>query len=268
MASPADPDTGALRKSCLRLLNNPIVTIDQTSGTGETTLYFRNETAKDVSMALIGAVKTPANSAVRVEFANESPSHPVAIYEQPVPPKTMVRVRLLVENAWDDGEFDIEIANHYGNETSGKVHVRRFPVSIRLDGQDRLKLALVDGTPSRVPLRNDDGVPYAVSWKLINGEDVCGGETVLNAKASALLECTPHLGPRVTRLLNLLKQDTSRDGYRLVLLPRSGSSKNGESDVHPLKAFSAEASLDFFEPLTRAFSSYTFLILLLIAGGL
>lgn len=267
-ASPAEADTTAGRKSCLRLLNSPIVTVDQTNGTGDATLYFRNETSKPVSLALIGAVKTPLNSPVRIEFSADSKSIPTAIYEGTVPPKVMIPVRLLVENVWDDGEFDIEIANHYGTEPSGKIHARRFPVSIKLDGIDRLKLGLVDGDPGRVSLRNDDAVPYPVSWKLINGEDVCGGDTVLKSKASTLLECTPHLGPRFTRLLNLLKQDTSRDGYRLVLLPRSDPSKAGEAAVHPIKTFSAEASLDFFAPFTRAASSYAFLILLLTAGGL
>lgn len=268
VTSPAESDASAGRRSCLRLLNNPIVTVDQTSGMGDAILYLRNETSKDILMALIGTIKTPANSPVRVEFSTDSKTAPMAIYVRTVPPKTMVPVRLLVENAWDDGEFDIEIANHYGSESSGKIHARRFPISIQVDGIDRLKLALVDGDPTRVPLRNDDAVPYPVSWKLINGGDVCKGETVLNPKASTLLECTPHLETKFTRFLNLLKQDTSRDGYRLVLLPRSASPVVGEAAVHPLKTFSAEASLDFFSPFTRAVSSYTFLILLLIAGGL
>jgi hypothetical protein len=142
-ANPGSPAAGDGRKSCLRLLNNPIVTVDQMSGTGEATLYFRNETSKTIPVALIGAVKTPANSPVRVEFSADPKSAPTPIYERTFAPKDMVPVRLLLENVWDDGEFDVEIANHYGTEPSGIVHARRLPISIKLDGIDRLKLALL-----------------------------------------------------------------------------------------------------------------------------
>lgn len=264
---PDDVRANANRKSCLRLLKEPIVTIDQISGTGDTTLDFRNETSKTVEMALIGTVTTPSTSRARVKFAADSKSTPTAIYTQNVAPKTNASVRLVVENAWDDGEFDIEIANHYGTESSGTVHARRFPISIRLDGLDRLKLALSDSISTGIPVRNDDDLQYPVEWRLINGEVVCNGETVLKPKAPTFLECTPHLNKTLTRFLNLLKQDTSRDGYRLVLLPPSSLASTSESALHPLKTFSAEASVDFFAPFTRAAATYTFLIIVLIAGG-
>jgi len=74
---------------------------------------------------------------------------------------------VLVSNAWD-GEFGIEIANHYGTKATGKIHARRSSKSIKLDGVDKLKLSRVDRITSRIPSRNDDRVPYRVSWRLVN----------------------------------------------------------------------------------------------------
>jgi hypothetical protein len=72
------------------------VTVDQASGAGETTLYFRNETVKGVPMALIGAIETPVNSPVLIEFSTDTTTSPTVVYERTVPPRTTISVRLLI----------------------------------------------------------------------------------------------------------------------------------------------------------------------------
>jgi hypothetical protein len=259
---------GTARKSCVRLLNHPVVTVNQVTGTGEAIIYLRNETDKQVALGLIGTIKAPLNSPVVAKFIGDSTNDNGSVYERLLPPKTVVPLHLVVQDVWEDGEFDIEVTNHYGTEVSGKVHVRRFPVSVKLDGTERLKLGLLDGMPMRLSLRNDDPVYYPVAWKVVDGEEVCGGSTVLTPKAATLLECTPRVPWHWSRMSNLMKQDINRDGYRLVLLPQAANAGTRDSAEHPLKTFSAEASLDYFGSLVRALSSYTLLVLLLIAGGL
>jgi len=187
---------------------------------------------------------------------------PTRVYELALAAKTTATLAMIVEDDWDDGEFDIELSNHYGTEKIGRVHVRRFPISIKLDGGDALKLGLVDGTTTRVLLRNEDPLTYPISWRLVNGEDICSGKADLAPKMSAVLECTPRLKLRASRLTNLLKPDASHGAYHLFLTPQSY-----QTAPQPMKTFAGEVTLDYFRPLTRGIATYVILIGLLIAGG-
>jgi hypothetical protein len=66
-----------------------------------------------------------------------------------------------------------------------------------------------------VALRNGDPLSYPVSFVLVNGETVCGGDGELRPKAIGVLECTPHLDPSFSRVVDLIKSGVSRDGYSL-----------------------------------------------------
>jgi hypothetical protein len=253
---------------CVRLLGSPTVTINQATGEGTTDLDLRNQTDKEVSLALVASVSSQGNSPVYATFESDLQKQPKRIYEKVVPPKTTVSVRLIVHEDWDDAELDLEIANHYGAEKIGKVHVRRFPVGIKIDGSDKLKLALVDDVTTRVALRNDDPASYPVSFKLVNGDVVCTGDGELLPKALGVLECTPQLSSKLSRLVNLIKSDASHDGYRLLLTPRvPQGTRNSPMILQPIKTFQVEASVDYFTPLLRGIFSYLISFVLLILGG-
>ena len=257
--------------ACVCLLNTPVITIDQTTGSGEAVLLLTNQTDKEANAALLGTIASPANSPAYVEFFNESGTSADRLYQAKLAAKATAKIRAVVRGAWEDGEFDIDVTNHYGAEKIGKVHVRRLPVGIKLEGADRLKLALVDGVRTRIMVRNDDPENYSVTWKLVNGEEICSGPKDpidLKPKTVAALECTPKLAWDAGRITNLLKADQSRDGYTLLLLPHPLPPEiRPDSAIQPLKVFRGEAALDFFKPLTRALIGYPILTIILLLGG-
>jgi hypothetical protein len=253
---------------CVRLVNSPAVTVNQATGEGTADFDLRNQTDKEVNVALVATVSSPANSSIYATFVSATQTQPKRIYETVLPAKTTASLKLIVQEDWDDAEFDIEIANHYGTEKIGKVHVRRFPVGVKVDGTDRLKLALVDGITTRVALRNDDPLSYPVSFVLVNGEKVCEGDGELRPKALGVLECTPHLDPSFSRVVDLIKSGVSHDGYRLLLTPRVAPALHSSDKIlQPIKAFPVEASIDYFSPLLRGVANYLVVFVVLIIGG-
>lgn len=257
---------------CVRLLNAPVVTVDPVTGSGEARLLLTNQTEKPVNATLLGTVTAPPNSSVSVEFSTDAGANRSLLYQVSVPSKSTITAKVLVSRVWDDGEFDIELTNHYGSEKVGKVHVKRVPVGIKLEGTDRLKLALIDGVQARIMVRNDDALSYSITWKLINGDQVCKGPTnpiELTAKSVVALECTPSLTWGFARFANLLKPDQSHDGYNLLLMPRDyPNNPNSPQAIQALKVFKAEASIDYFTPFVRGVFSYPILTIVLLLGGL
>jgi hypothetical protein len=261
--TPKIPDT-----PCVRLVNNPAVTINQATGEGTADLDLRNQTNQPVNVALVATVSSSVNSSVYATFVSAAQMQPTRVYEMLLPAKTTASVRLIVQEDWDDAELDIEIANHYGAEKIGKVHVRRFPVGVKVDGSDSLKLSLVDGITTRVALRNDDPISYPVSFKLVNGEKVCDGEGELRPKALGILECTPHLDPSFSRVVDLIKSGVSHDGYRLLLMPRvTPATQSSDKILQPIKAFPVEASIDYFSSLWRGVGNFIVVFVVLTIGG-
>jgi hypothetical protein len=258
--------------SCVRLLNNPVISVDPVTGSGEAVLLLTNQTDKEVNAALLGNISSPPNSPAYVEFSSDGGPSPSQLYQAKLAPRDTVRVRVILRNDWEDSEFDVDLTNHYGAEKVGKVHVRRIPVGIKLEGTERLKLVLVDGVKTRIMLRNDDPRNYLITWKLMNGEEVCSGPQDpidLMPKTLVTLECTPSIAWSPTRLTNLLKPDQSRDGYNLLLLPHPiHPGLRADSAIQSLKAFKGEAALDFFKPFTRGFFAYPILAAVLLLGGL
>jgi len=253
---------------CVRLVNSPAVTVNQATGEGTADLDLRNQTDKEVNVALVATVSSPANSSIYASFVSATQTQPKRIYETVLPAKTTASLKLIVQEDWDDAEFDIEIANHYGTEKIGKIHVRRFPVGVKVEGTDRLKLALVDGITTRVALRNDDPLSYPVSFVLVNGEKVCEGDGELRPKALGVLECTPHLDPSFSRVVDLIKSGVSHDGYRLLLTPRVAPALHSSDKIlQPIKAFPVEASIDYFSPLLRGVANYLVVFVVLIIGA-
>src|SRR6202043_3574334 len=146
---------------CVRLLNAPVISIDPTTGSGEAILLLTNQTEKEVKASLLGTITTPQNSSPYLEFFSNTGPNSDQLYEGKLAPKASIKVRVILRNDWEDGEFDVDLTNHFGAEKVGKVHVRRIPVGIKLEGADRLKLALVDGVQTRIMLRNDDPHGYS-----------------------------------------------------------------------------------------------------------
>src|SRR5437660_8323298 len=259
------------KTECVRLISARPIVIDPVSGSGETLLLLTNQTEKQVNAALLGVAAAPPNSSASVEFSTEAGTNRSPLYQVSIPSKSVIRVKVLVNSVWEDGEFDVDLTNHYGTEKIGKVHVKRIPVGIKLDGTDRLKLALVNGIQTRIMLRNDDPRSYRLTWRLLNGEQICEGPTKpieLDAKSLVVLECTPNLGWRFARFANFLKPDQSHDGYNLLLLPQSyPTNPSSRQPIQALKVFKGEASLDYFTPFVRGFLSYPVLIAILLAGG-
>jgi len=257
---------------CVRLLNAPVISVDPTTGSGEAVLLLTNQTEKEVNATLLGTITTPPNSPAYLEFFANAGTNSDQLFEGKLAPKATIKVRAILRNDWEDGEFDVDLTNHFGSEKVGKVHVRRIPVGIKLEGTDRLKLALVDGVQTRILLRNDDPKTYSVTWKFLNGQEVCSGPTNpinITAKSLVALECTPNLAWNPARLANLLKPDASHDGYNLMLLPHPfQTNPNSPSAIPALKAFKGEASLDFFKPFTRGFFSCPILAIILFLGGI
>jgi hypothetical protein len=103
---------------CVRLLNNPEVTINQATGEGKAELDLRNQTDKEASVALVATMSTSGNSSVYATFTSETQTHPKRSYETVLPPKTSSIVKVTVHDDWDDAELDLEIANHYGAEST------------------------------------------------------------------------------------------------------------------------------------------------------
>jgi len=42
---------------CVRLLNTPVITVNQATGRGEAILYLRNQTDKEAAIALVGIAR-------------------------------------------------------------------------------------------------------------------------------------------------------------------------------------------------------------------
>ncbi len=253
---------------CVRLLNGPAITVDQVTGEAFAELNIRNQTDKPQSVALVAAVTSPINSPVYGTFASNSQPQPTRIYQSVLAPKASGSVNLIIHEAWDDSEFDVELFNHFGAEQMGKVHVRRFPVGIKIDGADQLKLALVDGETTRIALRNDDPVRYPVLFSVMNGEKLCAGEGTLVPKSLGILECTTNLIPKPSRFVNLIKSDKLHDGLRLVLTPQKAATSSVDRVLQPIKTFPVAASVDYFGLLTRSISSYFIVFALLMLGGI
>jgi hypothetical protein len=270
--NPQNGGSASKKTECLRLLNAPVISVDPVTGSGEAPLLLTNQTEKQINAALLGTVTTPPNSSVLVEFSTDVGTNRSALYQISVPSKSSITAKVLVRGVWDDGEFDIDLTNHYGTEKIGKVHVKRIAVGIKLEGTDRLKLALVDGTQTRILVRNDDPRPYAVTWRLMNGEQVCEGPKSpvdLSARTVAALECTPQLTWGFARFANLLRPDQSHDGYSLLLMPHDyPNNPRSPQAIQALKVFRGEASVDYFTPFVRGLLSYPILIAILLLGGL
>ncbi len=285
--------TGAPAK-CVKLINQPVVFVDQATGLGSATLLLSNQLKVPVTLDLTAAFVPTLASQTLVEFADTEKGLPSPIFERKLAPLEKITVFLTVKDAWSDGQQDIELYNHFGKETMGKIHVLR--VSLALE-DPKLNLNLVYGDTTRILLKNDEAVTYhRVHWELINGHVICddgGKEFDIQANSTTILSCTPRLQWNPSWLPEYLvnklpwrpgwtadavKWPGLQDGYRFVLYEnRSVAPSSSKGSLQPqeqsdpivqLASFPGKASLDFFRPTSRIVVKYIVIFIVLAMGGL
>ncbi|HMH12446.1 MAG TPA: hypothetical protein VK578_05005 [Edaphobacter sp.] len=249
----------------MRLLNQPTVTVYKATGDGRTDLLLWNNTSKPVEMAL--TARTDTSSQMDVKFIGPESRIPVAINEFTLQPKHYVTVTMVVRGDWSGSDSEIELFNHYGTESVGKIPVRHHPATITLE-DDHQVLSLWDARTTWIVVKNQDGDTYPVHWKLVNGETICEGDADFLPRSSPVLQCTPSFGwspfsPRA--LVSAIKPDGIRGGYRLLILPRPLPT---QLVVQPLASFGLQGRLDYYGSRKRAAIKYLVTFVLLAIGGL
>ena len=258
--------------SQLKVLNAPVINVGRATGSGDGTLWLRNDSANPVDLKLSASISSPKPSAVRVRFSPEGTSASEQDYfDLTIPAKGLVKVAIHVSDDWVDGDVAVDIFDQKTSTKLGSIQATRFPFAVKFDDSnaDHTKLEFDDQIPTRIILRNDDPAEYAVGWKLIRPEgDIgnCHGTATLPPKGAAVLTCIPDFNFRNDSSIgNIIRADASRDGYALLLW--SVDPNQGGSEANPLKIMKVEGSLNFFGAATRQKVSYALVILLLIAGG-
>jgi len=270
---------GCLWPQSPAVLGPAVLWVDRTSGSGKTALTFRNDTPAALRIALSASVPQQAGTGktydaqVLFAVAGASPKLNLGLA---IPAGSTADVETNVSGIWDPGQFDVDLLNK--GVKFGKLKVVSLPVSIKLDGaaSDKLQLALVDGLPASIYLKNDDPAPYALTYRLLLADhEIARNDFTIVPNGSARLAFTPSVPgepynlqwvtPKwyFARLQELLKP-AQRDGELLLYVRPPGQTADLGS---PIKRFPLKASFDYFPDTARQVLSYLIVVIILTLGG-
>lgn len=270
--------TDATKAQGLTLTGSPTIVIDVSAGTGSRVVDLRNESDASV-MALLSAgpltqVGNTKTSDATVMFSAESDTGAGAPdYQFSLQPRAAGRVRVIVSNLWEAGQFEAELRNN--GVTIGKLGVRSYPVNVKIDSPvpGETDLNLVSGVRSRLYLKNDDPVSYDMSYQLlIGGRHIAGKDFTIRPNGTVIVEFEPSIpidwyDPQwyLSRFQDLFKPQSGPDDVLLLYLRQSGQAASAAS---PIKRIPIKGSINFFAPTPRAALSYLIIVVLLTLGGL
>lgn len=261
-----------------RILKPPVIEMTCTAGTGRTLVSFRNDSDKPLSILLsagpllgVGDTKT-ANS--QVMFAAENDKGPgKPDIELLLPAGGTAGAQAVAGNIWDAGQFEADLENR--GEKIGTLKVSSYCFNVKRDGvtEATANLNLADGKPAALYLKNDDPIPYALTYRLlIDGHELARKEVTIARNGNVRLELLPSIpiewiNPQwyFARLQDLLKPDTSTNGSLLLYLRQPGGRIERAA---PVQTIPLKISLSFFDPASREALSYLLIIIVLVLGGI
>jgi hypothetical protein len=268
------PGSSKAQDTALKVVTPVVITIDDSTGEGQAAVNLRNDSPKndsqpqpDKHVILSVSVTGPKGSSAKFSFSeNKDQKQGSPQYDTKLTPGGEKTVWLNASDVWDLGEFEADL----NNETTllTKIRLKRAPFNIKFDGAtpETANVALVDGQPYALRLKNEDARPYPVAWKLLfNGADVCRGNVTLPPAGVGLLNCSPTVGFDRSHLKDIFKPD-STDGNLLQLFPNPRGQDVGNG--LPVKTLSVTGSMSYFDPFTQQVWGYITIVAVLILGGL
>jgi hypothetical protein len=242
-----------------KIIGSPMVVVDRLTGGEKTPLYLINSTNADIPVSLSAIINSASKtSRTKVLFSEveQGPGSETLNLSVKKGPEART-VWVFVTEVWEPGDTDVDLVDK--DAKLGKLKIRRLPVTIKLDGPspDKAELSLVDGEETRLILKNDDPVKYAVGWKLFLGDtDVCAGKLELQPNGIAELRCTPKIGFR----LGQLTKDDTREGRLLV--------SEATNPAQPLKSFPVKAAVGSLSRDACTAWAYVLIVGILTCGGI
>jgi hypothetical protein len=250
----------------LKVLNPVVITIDDTTRSGQTILNLKNDSPDKNEKRVILSVNVPGpkGSSAKFFFAdNKDQTTGSSQLDTKIKGGDEKDVWLSAVDVSDLGEFDVDLIN--GTTLLTKIRLKRGPFNIKFDGPtpDKADVALVDKESFPIRLKNEDARPYPLTWRLLfNGVDVCRGNVTLPPAGVGLLNCSPTVGFEFSRVKDLFKPDSS-DKNLLELYPGQDVG-NGL----PVKTLAVSGSMSYYKPFTQQFWGYVAIVGILILGGL
>lgn len=261
------PGTSNGQTTGLKVLTPVEITIDDSTGAGNTVVNLRNESDEEKHVFLKVTVAGPKGSSAKFYFAEiEKPTERVEEYDAKLAKDEVKKVLLYAENVWDAGDIEADLNNETAVLT--KIRMKRSPFNIKFDGAtpDKADVAFINEQPSPIRLKNEDARPYPITWKLLfNGADLCSGNVTLPPSGVGLLNCSPTINRGFSRFKDLLKPETT-DGHVLELYP--SSSVQGLGNRPPVKTLSVSGSVSHYGLFAQQVWGYVIIVGVLILGGL
>jgi hypothetical protein len=230
-----------------------------------------------LSAGPVTASGTSKASDAQVFFGAENDTGPGGLeYKFTLSPSTTAKVKTFVTNAWGNSRLDADLMN--GSTRIGKLAILPYTMNVSLSepAPDKAELDLTDGSPARIILKNEDSLPYALSFRLmVGGRQLAGHDFQLSPQGTALLEFVPKMpieltSPRsyvpavLARLQEIFKSEIHK-GDVLYLYQKQGSSVDYSS---PAKIISLSTSFNYFSPEWRTTLNYVLIVGILILGGI
>lgn len=258
-----------------RLLGAPHIVVDRGLGRGTAVLVLRNDSEKPIEVVL-SAEPPEVTGGARpadwtVSFAQEgTASGEESELRLAMAPGTISRVQAVVSNAWTPGEFQVNLDNH--GVSVGKLAVSISPINVAVDtvAPANSSFELVDGTPARMFLKNEDPTRYHFFYEfLVAGHVAASGIFTIGPSTSALVEFTPAAPAHsLARIQDLLKGADARDDGALLLFLQSPAASVPARTGALVKILPVKASLHSLPPDRRAALAYLILVAVLTLGGI
>lgn len=261
------PGSSNAQDAGLKVVTPVVITIDDSTGAGQTVVNLRNDSQAEKHVILSVNVTGPKGSSAKFFFADskdQTQGNPE--YDTKLKAGDEKKVWLNALNLWDLGDVEADLNNETALLT--KIRMKRAPFNIKFDSAtpEKADVALIDGQSYPLRLKNEDARPYPLAWRLLfNGSDVCRGNVTLPPAGVGLLNCSPTVAFDISRVKDLFKPDSS-DGHLLQLFPNPGGQDVG--NALPVRTLSVSGSMSYFEPFTQQGWGYIAIVGVLILGGL
>jgi hypothetical protein len=259
-----------------RVQGSPEVQADKSSGSGTTLVYFRNDSKGPLTVILAAGPVTLSGASVssdtQVCFGAENDTGPgEPEYKFTMAADATTKVKAFVTRAWGTSPLDMYLLN--GSARIGKLVILPSPINVSLvePTPDKPELHLVDGSPARIILKNDDPISHALSFRLIvGGRQLAGHEFRMAPLRSSVLEFVPtmtihrNVWPSILERLHEIFKPQVGEGSVLYLFQTQGATVDYSS---PAKIISLSTSFNYFSPEWRQTLNYFLIVLILILGG-
>jgi hypothetical protein len=255
----------------LTLLGSPALIVRQASDTTSTWLYLRNDSTATITVSLSAGdfiSKTTGKAlGAQITFTGPGESSPKPIYATSLAPDSVLIIKASASNIWEAGESEAVLYNkgvEIGKLKALKYRVP-FGVELELMKPDSPMVSFEHGRSSRLILKNNDAMTYAVSWELvIRGKADSGKGVILPRNGTNHIEVNPPNEWFASWFTGLFKEE-AREGMLTLRLQPSAST---DDPSLPMKTISITAHLSYWSKPLRDFLSNVIIFVVLAAGGL